>query len=118
MLDTTISDPKDENNYSLEVVDTIFADTLSRGMQNAIVSQQNAQMASSSSVTNACARILQAQPKPGTKSPTSAKAESVQIQHQTSEPQEQQSSKKNIVPTVIGVFLLLFAVGGLFLYTA
>lgn len=28
-----------KNNYSLEVVDTIFADTLSRGMQNAIVSQ-------------------------------------------------------------------------------
>ncbi|WP_421846568.1 RebB family R body protein [Marinomonas sp.] len=50
-----------KNNYSLEVVDTIFADTLSRGMQNAIVSQQNSQMASSSSVTNACARILQAQ---------------------------------------------------------
>lgn len=51
-------------NYSLEMVDTIFADTLSRGMQNAIVSQQNAQMASSSSVTHACARILQAQAKP------------------------------------------------------
>ncbi|CAM3789915.1 hypothetical protein VA7868_00440 [Vibrio aerogenes CECT 7868] len=50
-------------NYSLDMVDTIFADTLSRGMQNAIVSQQNAQMASSSAVTSACARILQAQAK-------------------------------------------------------
>lgn len=46
--------------YSLAMVDTIFADTLSRGMQNAITSQQNAQMASSTSITNACARILQA----------------------------------------------------------
>lgn len=53
-----------QDNYSLEMVDTIFADTLSRGMQNAIISQQNAQMASSSSVTNACARILQAHSKP------------------------------------------------------
>ncbi|OAJ93211.1 RebB family R body protein [Vibrio bivalvicida] len=52
-----------DGNYSLDMVDTIFADTLSRGMQNAIISQQNAQMASSSSVTNACARILQAQAK-------------------------------------------------------
>ena len=46
--------------YSIAMVDTIFADTLSRGMQNAITSQQNAQMASSASITNACARILQA----------------------------------------------------------
>lgn len=46
--------------YSVAMVDTIFADTLSRGMQNAITSQQNAQMASSTSITNACARILQA----------------------------------------------------------
>lgn len=50
--------------YSVAMVDTIFADTLSRGMQNAITSQQNAQMASASSVTNACARILQAKAKP------------------------------------------------------
>lgn len=54
------SSESDKNSYSVEMVDTIFADTLSRGMQNAIVSQHNAQMASSSSVTNACARILQA----------------------------------------------------------
>lgn len=50
----------DSEQYSLTMVDTIFADTLSRGMQNAITSQQNAQMASSTSITNACARILQA----------------------------------------------------------
>lgn len=50
----------DSEEYSLAMVDTIFADTLSRGMQNAITSQQNAQMASSTSITNACARILQA----------------------------------------------------------
>ncbi|QUJ69647.1 RebB family R body protein (plasmid) [Photobacterium sp. GJ3] len=47
-------------NYSSEMIDTMFADSLSRGMQNAIISQQNAQMVSSSSITNACARILQA----------------------------------------------------------
>jgi hypothetical protein len=50
----------DTQQYSVAMVDTIFADTLSRGMQNAITSQQNAQMASSTSITNACARILQA----------------------------------------------------------
>jgi len=50
----------DTEQYSVAMVDTIFADTLSRGMQNAITSQQNAQMASSTSITNACARILQA----------------------------------------------------------
>ena len=50
----------DSEEYSVTMVDTIFADTLSRGMQNAITSQQNAQMASSTSITNACARILQA----------------------------------------------------------
>lgn len=50
----------DSEHYSHAMVDTIFADTLSRGMQNAITSQQNAQMASSTSITNACARILQA----------------------------------------------------------
>lgn len=48
------------NIYSVDVMDTMFADSLSRGMQNAIISQQNAQMASSASITTACARILQA----------------------------------------------------------
>jgi len=46
--------------YSVDMIETMFADSLSRGMQNAIISQQNAQMASSASITNACARILQA----------------------------------------------------------
>ncbi len=52
--------PLQENSeqYSSAIVDTIFAETLARGMKNAITSQQNAQMSSSSSVTNACARIL------------------------------------------------------------
>ncbi|WDE02101.1 RebB family R body protein [Thalassomonas actiniarum] len=50
----------DDSQYSVDMIDTMFADSLSRGMQNAIVSQQNAQMASSASITNACARILQA----------------------------------------------------------
>jgi len=59
-----LSPESSAEQYSLAMVDTIFADTLSRGMQNAITSQQNAQMASASSVTNACARILQAKAKP------------------------------------------------------
>ncbi len=52
--------PPQENSeqYSSVMVDTIFAETLSRGMNNAITSQQNAQMASSSSATNTCNRIL------------------------------------------------------------
>lgn len=45
--------------YSPEMVDEMFADTLSRGMQNAITSQQNAQMTSATPITNACAKILQ-----------------------------------------------------------
>lgn len=60
----TLNRESSAEQYSLAMVDTIFADTLSRGMQNAITSQQNAQMASASSVTNACARILQAKAKP------------------------------------------------------
>ena len=49
-----------KSSYSVDMIDTMFADSLSRGMQNAIISQQNAQMASSASITSACARILQA----------------------------------------------------------
>lgn len=55
-----------QGNYSLDMIDTMFADSLSRGMQNAITSQQNAQMVSSSSITNACARILQTKAAPAT----------------------------------------------------
>ncbi len=51
------------DQYSSAMVDTIFADSLSRGMQNAITSQQNAQMAASSAITHVCASILQARPK-------------------------------------------------------
>ena len=50
----------DNKDYSVDMIDTMFADSLSRGMQNAIISQKNAQMASSASITNASARILQA----------------------------------------------------------
>jgi len=51
-------------NYSVDMIETMFSDSLARGMQNAIISQQNAQMASSASITNACARILQARAEP------------------------------------------------------
>jgi len=51
----------EKSAYSEAIVDTMFADSLPRGMQNAITSQQNAQMASSAPITNACARILQAE---------------------------------------------------------
>jgi hypothetical protein len=60
---TTSIDGRDAQGnqvYTLDMIDTMFADSLSRGMQNAIISQQNAQMASSASIINACARILQA----------------------------------------------------------
>jgi hypothetical protein len=58
------NEANDNKDYSIEMIEAIFADSLSRGMQNAIVSQQNAQMASSASITNACARILQARSEP------------------------------------------------------
>lgn len=77
--------------YSLAMVDTIFADTLSRGMQNAITSQQNAQMASASSVTNACARILQAKAKPveGQIQPQAQAS----VQQRTADPQSRQEMR-------------------------
>lgn len=58
------NEASDNKDYSIEMIEAMFADSLSRGMQNAIVSQQNAQMASSASITNACARILQARSEP------------------------------------------------------
>jgi len=84
---TNVSPASEE--YSVAMVDTIFADTLSRGMQNAITSQQNAQMASSTSITNACARILQARastpisaPIPESTTVSKKAAESAQAVHE------------------------------------
>jgi hypothetical protein len=59
-----INEASDNKDYSIEMIEAMFADSLYRSMQNAIVSQQNAQMASSASITNACARILQARSEP------------------------------------------------------
>ncbi|AWB67499.1 hypothetical protein C2869_14090 [Saccharobesus litoralis] len=46
---------------STGLVETTFAETLGLSMHNAIVNQQSSQMTTAASVTNACARLLQAQ---------------------------------------------------------
>lgn len=81
--------------YSVTMVDTIFADTLSRGMQNAITSQQNAQMASSTSITNACARILQARASSPAKA-TAATAEPASVPAKT--PSSDSQAKTTAAP--------------------
>ena len=115
-----------DGNYSLDMVDTIFADTLSRGMQNAIISQQNAQMASSSSVTNACARILQAQAKSEaiTDLPTRYRAIEQQVDDSSSLKEETESRQpphstlrfNKTWWAIVSVMCLLIAVAGVALF--
>lgn len=60
------------------LVETTFAETLGLSMHNAVASQQSSQMTTSASITNACARLLQAsrmpepKEKPKDKKPTPA----------------------------------------------
>lgn len=44
------------------MLETTLTDTLGLSMHNAIMSQQQSQMTTAASITNACARLLQAQP--------------------------------------------------------
>ncbi|PKF80449.1 hypothetical protein CW749_05875 [Vibrio sp. vnigr-6D03] len=46
------------------LLETTLADTLGLSMHNAVTSQQQSQMTTAASVTNACARLLQTQIKP------------------------------------------------------
>lgn len=51
------------NPFSVQptgLVETTFAETLGLSMHNAISNQQSSQMTTSASITNACARLLQA----------------------------------------------------------
>ena len=120
---TNSVDENAQDNYSLDMVDTIFADTLSRGMQNAIVSQQNAQMASSSSVTHACARILQAHSKPeaaieinsGEKKQPKLE-QSIDVQSDLTK--KARPSSKRVLPVVGVILLSLFIAGTVWHYIA
>ncbi|CAM3777692.1 RebB family R body protein [Vibrio aquimaris] len=113
---TNSVDENAQDNYSLDVVDTIFADTLSRGMQNAIVSQQNAQMASSSSVTHACARILQAQSKPEAAIEINSGEKKQPMLEQSIDVQSDLTKKarpsSKLVLPVVGVILLSLFIAG------
>ena len=42
------------------LVETTFAETIGLSMHNAVTNQQSSQMTTSASITNACARLLQA----------------------------------------------------------
>ena len=51
------------NPFSVQptgLVETTFAETLGLSMHNAITNQQSSQMTTAASITNACARLLQA----------------------------------------------------------
>lgn len=52
------------SNQSTGLLETTLADTLGLSMHNAVSSQQQSQMTTAASVTNACARLLQTQAKP------------------------------------------------------
>ena len=59
----TETQPSIVNPFSVQptgLVETTFAETLGLSMHNAISNQQSSQMTTSASITNACARLLQA----------------------------------------------------------
>ena len=64
MSDTTDNaTPAVSNPFSGQptgLVETTFAETLGLSMHNAVTTQQSAQMTTAASITNACARLLQA----------------------------------------------------------
>ncbi len=64
MTDTTDNvTPAVSNPFSGQptgLVETTFAETLGLSMHNAVTTQQSAQMTTAASITNACARLLQA----------------------------------------------------------
>jgi len=72
-LPTVVSNPF--SNQPTGFVETTFAETLGLSMHNAITNQQSSQMTTSASITNACARLLQAQtPIPKSKKAPVSKA--------------------------------------------
>jgi hypothetical protein len=52
------------------LLDTTLADTLGLSMHNAVTSQQQSQMTTAASVTNACARLLQTRPRSNSETPS------------------------------------------------
>lgn len=62
------------SNQATGLLETTFAETLGLSMHNAVSNQQSSQMTTSASVTNACARLLQA---PTVARSTAEKLESV-----------------------------------------
>jgi hypothetical protein len=58
-----VTNPLDDSvpfsQQSTSMVETTLAETLGLSMHNAITNQQSAQMTTSASITNACARLLQ-----------------------------------------------------------
>lgn len=57
------------------LLETTLADTLGLSMHNAVTSQQQSQMTTAASVTNACARLLQTQTRTTPHTPSEASVE-------------------------------------------
>lgn len=75
------------------LVETTFAETLGLSMHNAVTNQQSSQMTTSASITNACARLLQA-PVPRV---SKAKSEEPAAEAAPEEPTiEQDTAKKRM----------------------
>ncbi len=77
------------------LVETTFAETIGLSMHNAISNQQSSQMTTSASITNACARLLQAPlPKVGTEK--KSKDETIIVDEEVTEA-ELQKKRFNIL---------------------
>ncbi|SFD51704.1 RebB family R body protein [Pseudoalteromonas denitrificans] len=74
------------SNQPTGLVETTFAETLGLSMHNAISNQQNSQMTTAASITNACARLLQA-PIPPPPKPVEPPAEPEESKEPEVEPE-------------------------------
>lgn len=81
------------SNQPTGLVETTFAETIGLSMHNAISNQQNSQMTTAASITNACARLLQAPAPP-------LKPEKVEKKEPEPEPKVEQETelKENSQP--------------------
>ncbi|CAG8999209.1 MAG: hypothetical protein CENE_01178 [Candidatus Celerinatantimonas neptuna] len=76
------------------LIETTLADTLGLSMHNAIVNQQQSQMTTAASVTNACARLLQTQSITNTTTTDSEQIDVEDIEPQEPQPEPQKIKKK------------------------
>lgn len=88
------------SNQATGLLETTFAETLGLSMHNAVSNQQSSQMTTSASVTNACARLLQA---PGIMRTTAEKNKTAEQSESDSEPAAQ-PEKKGFLKSLSNIF--------------